>query len=45
MPGAAAQAIDGAQVEVWENVGHVPQLEVADRFVAAPERFLAASPG
>ena len=42
---AAAQAIDGAQVEVWENVGHVPQLEAADRFVAALERFLAASPG
>ena len=42
---AAAQAIDGAQVEVWENVGHVPQLEAADRFVSALERFLAASPG
>jgi pyruvate dehydrogenase E2 component (dihydrolipoamide acetyltransferase) len=42
---AAAQAIDGAQVEVWENVGHVPQLEAADRFVGAIERFLAAPPG
>jgi pyruvate dehydrogenase E2 component (dihydrolipoamide acetyltransferase) len=42
---AAAQAIDGAHVEVWENVGHVPQLEAADRFVAALERFLAAPPG
>lgn len=29
------------QLEIFENVGHVPQLEVPDRFLEAMERWLA----
>jgi hypothetical protein len=28
-------------LEVFENVGHLPQLEVPGRFVTALERFIA----
>ncbi|HET7574167.1 MAG TPA: alpha/beta fold hydrolase [Solirubrobacterales bacterium] len=36
----AAQAIPGARLEVFEDVGHLPQLEAPGRFIAALERFL-----
>lgn len=37
----AARAIPGARLEVFEDVGHLPQLEAPGRFIAALERFLA----
>ncbi|MBV9282780.1 MAG: alpha/beta fold hydrolase [Chloroflexi bacterium] len=43
--GAGAAALPAAQVEVLEGVGHVPQLEAADRFVQVVERFLAFGSG
>lgn len=42
---AAADTLPAAQVEVLDGVGHVPQLEAADSFVQAVERFLAAPAG
>jgi len=32
------------QLEIFENVGHVPQLEAPDRFLEAVERWLATRP-
>ena len=37
----AHKAIPGSRLEVFENVGHLPQLEVPGRFVTALERFIA----
>jgi len=36
----AVRAIPGARLEVFEDVGHLPQLEAPGRFIAALERFL-----
>jgi pimeloyl-ACP methyl ester carboxylesterase len=36
----AARAIPGSRLEVFEDVGHLPQLEAPGRFIAALERFL-----
>jgi pimeloyl-ACP methyl ester carboxylesterase len=38
---AAHEAIPGSRLEVFEGVGHMPQLEVPGQFVAVLERFLA----
>ncbi len=37
----AHQAIPDSRLEIFENVGHLPQLEAPARFVAVLERFLA----
>ncbi len=37
----AHQAIPGSRLEIFEGVGHLPQLEAPGRFVAVLERFLA----
>jgi pimeloyl-ACP methyl ester carboxylesterase len=37
----AHKAIPGSRLEVFENVGHLPQLEAPGRFVTALERFIA----
>jgi hypothetical protein len=37
----AHTAIPGSRLEVFENVGHLPQIEVPGRFVLAVERFIA----
>jgi hypothetical protein len=37
----AHKAIPGSRLEIFENVGHLPQLEVPGRFVTAVERFIA----
>ncbi|HTR89020.1 MAG TPA: alpha/beta fold hydrolase [Solirubrobacteraceae bacterium] len=37
----AHEAIPGSSLEIFEGVGHMPQLEAPTRFVAALERFLA----
>jgi pimeloyl-ACP methyl ester carboxylesterase len=37
----AHTAIRGSRLEVFENVGHLPQIEVPGRFVLAVERFIA----
>ncbi len=37
----AHEAIPGSRLEIFEGVGHLPQLEAAGRFVAVLERFLA----
>ena len=37
----AHEAIPGSRLEVFEDVGHLPQLEAPGRFVAVLERFLA----
>jgi len=37
----ANRGIPGSRLEVFEGVGHLPQLEVPSRFVAVLERFLA----
>jgi pimeloyl-ACP methyl ester carboxylesterase len=37
----AHRAIPGSRLEVFEDVGHLPQLEAPGRFIAALERFLA----
>ena len=39
----AHRDIPGSRLEIFENAGHLPQLEEPDRFVAALERFLADS--
>ena len=36
----AHQAIPGSRLEIFDRVGHLPQLEAPGRFVAALERFL-----
>jgi pimeloyl-ACP methyl ester carboxylesterase len=37
----AHRALPGSQLEVFEGVGHLPQLELPGRFLALLERFLA----
>ena len=37
----AHTALPGSRLEVFDDVGHLPQLEVPGRFVAALERFIA----
>jgi pimeloyl-ACP methyl ester carboxylesterase len=37
----AHEAIPGSRLEIFEGVGHLPQLEAPGRFVAVVERFLA----
>jgi pimeloyl-ACP methyl ester carboxylesterase len=37
----AHQAIPGSHLEIFEGVGHMPQLEAPGPFVAVLERFLA----
>jgi pimeloyl-ACP methyl ester carboxylesterase len=37
----AHQAIPGSRLEVFEGIGHLPQLEAPARFVAVLEQFLA----
>jgi len=37
----AHEAILGSRLEVFEGVGHLPQLELPERFVAVLERFIA----
>jgi pimeloyl-ACP methyl ester carboxylesterase len=37
----AHKAMPGSRLEVFENVGHLPQLAVPGRFVTALERFMA----
>lgn len=39
------QMIPGARKVVWDGIGHVPQLEVPDRFNALVAEFLAQEPG
>jgi pimeloyl-ACP methyl ester carboxylesterase len=39
----AHRALPGSKLEVFEDVGHLPQLEQPGRFVTALERFLAES--
>jgi pimeloyl-ACP methyl ester carboxylesterase len=36
----AHRAIPGSRLEIFEGVGHLPQLEAPGRFIAALERFL-----
>jgi pimeloyl-ACP methyl ester carboxylesterase len=36
----AHQAIPGSRLEIFDGIGHLPQLEAPGRFVAAIERFL-----
>lgn len=36
----AHQAIPGSRLEVFEKVGHLPQLEAPGRFIAALEQFI-----
>jgi len=36
----ALRAIPGSRLEVFEEVGHLPQLEAPGRFIATLERFL-----
>jgi pimeloyl-ACP methyl ester carboxylesterase len=37
----AHQAIQGSRLEIFDGVGHLPQLEAPGRFVAVLEQFLA----
>jgi pimeloyl-ACP methyl ester carboxylesterase len=37
----AHEAIPGSRLEVFEGVGHLPQLEAPGRFIAVLERFIA----
>jgi pimeloyl-ACP methyl ester carboxylesterase len=39
----ACRAIPGSRLEIFDEVGHMPQVEVPGRFVAVLERFLAES--
>ncbi len=39
----ACKAIPGSRLEIFDGVGHMPQLEAPGRFVAVLERFLAES--
>jgi pimeloyl-ACP methyl ester carboxylesterase len=36
----AAEAIPGSRLEIFEDAGHLPQLEAPGRFIAVLERFL-----
>jgi pimeloyl-ACP methyl ester carboxylesterase len=36
----AHEAIPGSRLEIFEDVGHLPQVEAPGRFIAALERFL-----
>ena len=36
----AHRAIPGSRLEVFDDVGHMPQLEAPGRFIAVLERFL-----
>jgi pimeloyl-ACP methyl ester carboxylesterase len=38
---SAHRSIPGSRLEIFEGVGHLPQLEAAPRFVSVLERFLA----
>jgi pimeloyl-ACP methyl ester carboxylesterase len=38
---SAHEAIPGSRLEVFEGVGHLPQLELSGRFIAVLERFIA----
>jgi pimeloyl-ACP methyl ester carboxylesterase len=38
---SAHEAIPGSRLEVFEGVGHLPQLEAPGRFIAVLERFVA----
>jgi pimeloyl-ACP methyl ester carboxylesterase len=40
---SAHEAIPGSRLEVFEGVGHLPQLEAPGRFIAVLERFIAES--
>jgi len=40
---AAHRAIPGSRLEIFDCVGHLPQLEAPARFVAVLEQFLAAT--
>jgi len=37
----AHEAIPGSRLEIFEGVGHLPQLEAPGRFIAVLERFMA----
>jgi len=37
----AHEAITGSRLEIFEGVGHLPQLEAPGRFIAVLERFIA----
>ena len=37
----AHEAIPGSQLEIFEGVGHLPQLEAPARFIDVLERFIA----
>jgi len=37
----AHQAVPGSRLEIFEGVGHLPQLEAPGRFIAVLERFIA----
>ena len=37
----AHEAIPGSRLEIFEGVGHLPQLEAPERFIAVLERFIA----
>ena len=37
---SAHEAMPGSQLEIFEGVGHLPQLEAPERFVAVLERFI-----
>ena len=37
----AHQSIPGSRLEVFDDVGHLPQLEAPARFIAVLERFIA----
>ncbi len=39
----AHAAIPGSRLEIFEHVGHLPQLEAPARFIAVLERFIAES--
>jgi pimeloyl-ACP methyl ester carboxylesterase len=38
---SAHEAMPGSRLEIFDGVGHVPQIEAPDRFVAVLERFMA----
>jgi pimeloyl-ACP methyl ester carboxylesterase len=40
---AAIETIPGARLEIFDDVGHLPQIEAPGRFVTVLERFLAAT--
>jgi len=40
---AALETIPGARLEIFDGVGHLPQVEAPGRFVAVLERFLDAT--